>query len=204
MSKRKSAPARKPRQIRRCGPTPEQLDQIILLVISGLPETQIAAAATEKLGIEAAAVATALDQARQRIALAATVDRTQAIGTALARMNDLYRRSLAIQDTKTALGAQRELNRLLQLYATDAAAPGGSAEPAGDAEAIAAGRRQLLSLGLGADDDPIDELCRLTVARLVELEGAIPEEPAIAQQSTKGGTVAGPQEPPGGFPPPDC
>ena len=45
----------------------------------------------------------------------ADVDRRVIAGMALARLNELYARSLRIQDFKTALAVQRELNKLTGL-----------------------------------------------------------------------------------------
>ena len=50
------------------------------------------------------------------ILAAALYHRQRAAGQALIRLHDIYERSLQIQDVKTALAAQKELNRLQDLY----------------------------------------------------------------------------------------
>lgn len=42
--------------------------------------------------------------------------RDEQLDKAVMRLDDLYAKSIAAQDTRTALQAQRELNRLLGLY----------------------------------------------------------------------------------------
>jgi hypothetical protein len=70
---------------------------------------------------------------------------------------------LTIQDTKTALAAQREINRLQDL--------GAAAHLAGQAGADAAeldeARRHLAPLALAPPDTPLPELCRLAVLRIL-------------------------------------
>ena len=58
-----------------------------------------------------------VNQARKRITVAADYTRDEQLGKAVIRLDDLYAKSIAAQDTRTALQAQRELNRLLSLYA---------------------------------------------------------------------------------------
>jgi hypothetical protein len=141
-------------------------DKLVLLLVSGLRESAILKAAG-KLGLTGDAAVAALAEARAQISAAAGIDRTVEAGTAYTRLQDLYRRALAVQDTKTALTAQRELNKLLNLYSTPLA-PQTTTQDGTVAE-IAAARAYLEPLNLGRPDDSLAELARLAVARIVEL-----------------------------------
>ena len=151
-------------------PSQEVLDKLVLLLVSGLARSAIADA-VGKLGLAPDQAATAIAEARTRIQIAAQWDRNEQLGTAMVRLNDCYRRAMAVQDTKTALAVQRELNRLMDLYRR--AEEGNSASKqeadAKDAMAaeIAAARAHLAPLGLGDVDTPLAELCRLTVLQVL-------------------------------------
>ena len=76
------------------------------------------------------------------------------------RLDDLYAKSIAGQDIRTALQAQRELNRPLDLYA-------GSMKSAGEDDAGALRRQvdliaaHLLPLKLADQSYPVEEHARL-------------------------------------------
>lgn len=138
------------------------LDKLVLLLVSQVAGPALDEAAA-RLGVPAEKIPDTIAEARRRLTVAADYSRDEQIGTAFVRLNDLYRRSLAVQDVKTALAAQRELNKLLHLYpvkGTDTAPAGGTA----------AARACLVALGLGPDDTDLAELCRRAAARIVELE----------------------------------
>jgi hypothetical protein len=137
------------------------------MMVSGLSSDAVLAALTSKLGLTPAAAKATVEDAEKRIVLAANYDRTRELGTAIARLNDLYRRAVAIQDTKTALQTQRELNRLLNLYEP----PADATLTQADADTIEAhSRRYLDSLALGDASTPLPELCRRAAARILALE----------------------------------
>ena len=56
-----------------------------------------------------------VDRARQAIRANAEPDQTYRLGQSLSRLDDLYKKSSAIQDYKTCLAVQKEINRLLGL-----------------------------------------------------------------------------------------
>lgn len=143
--------------------TDEALDKLVLLLVSGLQPTAVQEAAA-KLGLPEAEIPAAIAEARTRIAIAARYNRHEQLGAAMVRLNDLYRRALAIQDTKTALAAQKELNKLLELYHPPVDA-GRTDELDGE---IATARRHLAPLGLADDRTPLAELCRLAVLKVLE------------------------------------
>jgi hypothetical protein len=101
-------------------------------------------------------------EARQRITVAADYARDEQLGKAVMRLDDLYAKSITGQDTRTALQAQRELNRLLGLY-------GGGNLPGsdGDSDVSEALRRleliagYLLPLGLMDERYPVEEHARM-------------------------------------------
>ncbi len=152
----------------------EAIDKIILLLVSGLARSAVEEA-VEKLELEGAAVPLAIAEAKMRIAIASRCDRDDQLGTALVRLNDIYRRSLAVQDVKTALAVQKELNRLLKLHRQPASAESPkttlAVDPNATADAeIAAARAHLAPLKLGNEKTPLAELCRLAVLKLIESE----------------------------------
>ena len=115
-------------------PVAQAIDKVVLLMVSGLSEQAVAGACQQKLGMTPAKAKAAIRRARKLITLAADYNRDEQIGKAVVRLEDLYSRSLRVQDTKTALAAQRELNKLLDLYR-----PPGRADDA-DADADAEGQ----------------------------------------------------------------
>lgn len=56
-------------------------------------------------------------RATELIRASAAFDRNTELGRAISRLHDLYSRSYRVQDFKTCLTTQRELNELLGLYA---------------------------------------------------------------------------------------
>ena len=95
----------------------ETIDKIILLAVSLQGKAAVKAACVEKLNLSADQAEAAIEIARGKIRDAIDVDRQERTGEAIIRLNDLYERSLRIQDCKTALAAQKELNRLCGLHA---------------------------------------------------------------------------------------
>lgn len=137
------------------------------MAVSGIDQAAATTAAIEKLKATPNEAEAAWTEAAKRITLAADYHRDKEIGTAYVRLNDLYRRSLQIQDAKTALATQKELNKLLDLYrATTLNITTANATQSEEA------RAHLLNLGLGAPDDDLAELCRLAVSRIIELDAA--------------------------------
>lgn len=120
MPKAKPASKRAPRRSR-----PEvaaqTVDKIILLLVSLQSQAAVAAACTDKLGLTADQAEAAIETARGKIRGAIEIDREERAGEAITRLNDIYERSLSGSDNKTALAAQKELNRLLGLAGAAAA-----------------------------------------------------------------------------------
>ncbi len=148
------------------------VDRLVLLLVSNVQPDAIRQAG-EKLDVTDRTLDAALLEARRRITLAADYNRVDEIGTAYVRLNEVFRRALAIQDNKTALAAQRELCKLLRLYDAVSPAAGGAGGAADDrtaaTEDAARARAHLVTLGLGEADESLTELARLAVLRIVEL-----------------------------------
>lgn len=122
---------------------PDLLDKIIRLLCNIADRSSIVSACLNKLGLTGGDVDAAIDQAQRKLTRAADFHRDHEFGRAVTRINELYQRAVTVQDTKTALAAQRELNKLLDLY------PGfrltddddTADRPAGDTDAPAADPR---------------------------------------------------------------
>jgi hypothetical protein len=147
----------------------DHLDKILLMLIQGLTEEAILTAAVAKLGMDRQSAEQTLHEARCRLTLAAEVNRVEALGAALSRLNDCYAKSVAILDVKTALQAQKELNRLLRLddqAAASAAGPGSE-----KTDELAEARAHLAPLDLGDEATSLVELCRRAALKLLDRDG---------------------------------
>ncbi|HOM17357.1 MAG TPA: hypothetical protein PK777_08125 [Thermoguttaceae bacterium] len=165
----------------------EFLDRAVLLLVSGQPPESVRTILQEKMGLKAAQATAVVQKAEKKIFLAARYDRQKELGTAIARLHDLYRRATAIQDTKTALQVQRELNKLLDLYEQPASWVEGA-----DANAEEeAARRYLVKLGLGDSRTGLPELCRRAAARILELEGQLEGQHNEAKRLRSAQTAGG-------------
>ena len=85
-------------------------------------------------------------------------------GKALLRLDDLYERSLRVQDTKTALAAERERVKLLGLYEKNRVEEQETIENA-EWEPV---QRYLGPLQLAPPDAPMEELLRLASLKIIE------------------------------------
>ena len=92
------------------------IDKVLLLMVSGLSPAELTAACIGKLEVAPEETAAVIAQARRKLTLAADYNRDEQIGTAVTRLNDIYARAIRAQDIKTGLVAQKELNKLLDLY----------------------------------------------------------------------------------------
>ncbi|MBE7465425.1 MAG: hypothetical protein HS116_18260 [Planctomycetes bacterium] len=152
--------------------TPQTLkDRVILLLINGM-SNEAAEGFCAQQGQAADQARNIVAEARKRITVAADYTRDEQIGKAVMRLEDLYAKSMAGQDIRTALQAQRELNRLLSLYADARRLD----SPEDDAEAPVL-RRQLdllsaylLPLKLADPAYPVEEHARIA-AEVIRLHG---------------------------------
>ncbi len=147
---------------------PDDLAAVVLFLISGVDAEKAAEAAIAKLGHTSESAAELVDRARRRIAVAADYHRPTELGTAYLRMHDLYRRSLVVQDVKTALAAARELNKLLDLYKPPPADPTAASGHNPDVAAAAAHLAGVL--GPAAKGADLPEMARIAAATILSLE----------------------------------
>jgi hypothetical protein len=91
-------------------------DKIVLLLTNGMTVESAEAFASQLPGMNLDQARRTVAEARKRITVAADYARDEQLGKAVMRLDGLYAKSIAAQDIRTALQAQRELNRLLSLY----------------------------------------------------------------------------------------
>lgn len=144
---------------------PAAMDMLVIATVSGMSRKGLQDTAI-KLDIPEAYIDAALVAVRKRITIAAEFDRDAEVGIAYTRLNDVYRRALTGQDMKTALAAQKELNKLIGLYDRSADLPVSSSSNVDAALA----REHLVGLGIGGSDDSLAELARQVAARFMELD----------------------------------
>lgn len=170
--KRKTTAA-KPKKKRRASPVGSRLDQVILLMLSGVRSDALPAAVMKRLRIKDQAAADELvGQARVTVRAAAEFDRDEQLAYGILRLNALYEKSVAKRNYALALKIQVALTRLLSIGA-GAGDGASSAEQLSAAQSeLAAVREHLVPLNLPAPADaPAGELARLAVERIVSLSG---------------------------------
>ncbi len=139
----------------------DQLHQkIVLLLTAGLGVEQAVAAVERNHGLDPSAARQAVDAARKLLTLAADYARDEQLGKAVMRLEDLFAKSMLARDIKTALAAQRELDRLLNLYG-DAAADADGGSDDGAARELALIEGYVRPLGLCAASYPVAEHVRV-------------------------------------------
>lgn len=103
----------------------ERIDTIVKLIIKGLDKRAIVRWVRSKTewGIDDSLVYRYIDEALGEIKAAAVPNLKEEIGKALSRLQDLYAKCILIQDYKTALAVQKELNELLGFKSININAP---------------------------------------------------------------------------------
>ena len=91
-------------------------DRLLLLLTNGMSIEAAVGYCVQQSWMDLDTARRTVAEARQRITVAADYARDEQLGKAVMRLDDLYAKSIAAKDTRTALQAQRELNRLLGLY----------------------------------------------------------------------------------------
>ncbi|VTS05283.1 unnamed protein product [Tuwongella immobilis] len=156
-----------------------QLNRLILLMVSGLTGPELTAAAS-RLEIPESEIGELIDEARQRIRLAASFDHHHELGVAYTRLNDLYIRAIKVADLKTALTAQRDLNRLLESHTPSSSAIDPLAVEVDAREEVEAIRLHLLPLQLASPSAPLREHARIAAERIRQQSDASCQVPASA------------------------
>jgi hypothetical protein len=107
----------------------------------------------------------AIAEAGKRIAIAANFDRAEQVGISIRRLHDLFTASVTLEDVKTALAAQKELNKLMDLYAGAKIESGKPAADNSDAEReLATVVAHLAPMDIAKEGTPAGELARIAAA----------------------------------------
>ena len=144
-------------------------DRIVLLLVNGM-SAEAADAFAIQSGADPETAKQIVADARKRITVAADYTRDEQIGRAVMRLDDLYAKSIAGQDTRTALQAQRELNRLLDLYAGSSRGDGGNDDAVELRRQLDLIAGYLLPLRLADEQYPVEEHARMA-AEVVRTAG---------------------------------
>lgn len=99
----------------------KRIEKITEMLTQGFTRAQILQFSSEKTNWEVSerTIDTYIAEATIQIEMLAEAASQYELGRALARLDDLYRRNMAIQDYKAALQVQRERSKLLGIYAPD-------------------------------------------------------------------------------------
>lgn len=172
---------RKPRQKAKPKPlktewTHPAIDRVMLLMVSGLPLADLTEACVSKFGVAQSDIERILAAARNKLRSAAGFNLKEQVGIAVTRLNDLYSRSIRANDCKTALVAQRELNRLMGLGKPDQEAdPQATHHDAEElSRQIAAIRNHLIPLALAPEQYPLTEHARIAADTIRDLKAGRP------------------------------
>lgn len=94
------------------------------LIVAGCTRAEIVRYSTEKTtwGVSPRQIDDYIAQATVQLGEASKTTRSVELGKALSRLNDLYAKSLRIQDYKACLSMQKEISTLLALHAPAAVA----------------------------------------------------------------------------------
>lgn len=99
------------------GQMQQRVTEVYKLLLMGVDRAEILEHGRKTWNLERAQVDNLIARANQVFERKAAVVQDQEFGKALARLNDLYMRSMKVQDYKTCLAVQRELSSLLGLNA---------------------------------------------------------------------------------------
>jgi len=177
------------------------IDKIVRLLCNVQDRATVVAACLEKLGLDPDHVDAAIEAAVEKVTRAAHFHRDHELGKALTRLNQCYQKAVTIQDTKTAIAAQRELNRLLGLGTPGSigpeSAPSGESGESADPDArrienehlanlVAAVETHLEPLGLSDSLEDTDaDLVRLAAERIRVLESPRTQKRTSKNRSRK-------------------
>jgi len=97
----------------------EHVEKIAELICQGATKADIAEYIAKKNDwkLSTAQLDVGIKAAKALITKSSKFDPAYAIGQGISRLNDLFRRAFQIQDYKTALAVQKEINKLLSLAA---------------------------------------------------------------------------------------
>ncbi len=142
----------------------ETIYKVLRLLITTRNLAKIKKACVDTLGLTAEQTAETIEAASGMIAEAAVWNRDIEAGKALLRIDDLFERSLNVQDTKTALAAERERMKLLGLHRPKPETE--MDERDGERETII--REHLEPLALAPPGTAAEELLRLAALKIIQ------------------------------------
>ena len=140
----------------------QAVEAAVVMLCNGVSAGAVEEAIAKTFSLPLPKARSVVQAAKRKIVQAAYSNREEELGVAIHRLHELYRRAMATQDNRTALEAQKELNRLLGLYQRASTTEGG---PTNSAEAQA--RKYLEQVGLGDAKTPLPELCRRAALRIM-------------------------------------
>ena len=149
------------------------IDKVVLLMVSGLSKRELRDTCELKLDVRPDDVKDLIQKAELRIIETANFDKDKELGTAINRLNDIYRKAIMVRDIKTALQAQREIDKLQDLYREegDQGAIEGDTSGALHAEKeLQAIAEHLLPLELADSSYPLREHARIASERIREAQ----------------------------------
>ena len=149
---------------------PDLIDRVVRLLCNVVDRSSIVSACIDSLGIAPADADAAIDAAKAKLTRAADWHRDEELGRSIRRLNECYHRAVRDKDNRTALAAQRELNKLLDLY--PAFGPPGAEQGAGSAEPAAGSADASPESRVPSGDAP-QERRRIESAELADLVGAV-------------------------------
>jgi len=96
-----------------------RVNEVFKRIVGGMPPYELLHYITSTFGVKKRQAKNYIRDANLELAEQAAHHRPGEIGRAIRRLNDLYSATMRVQDYQRALAAQRELNRLLGLYAPE-------------------------------------------------------------------------------------
>ena len=134
-------------------------------IILGVRDDDLAAEIyADKTGLSVEEARAAVKKVRRKMTKGSVVDVKKELGEHLAALNALYSTAAQMGDVKSALAVEKERGRTLSLYNKIEEAE----KEKTDVEKIEA--RRILQSAVGTEFDRLDDLARVVVNRLIELE----------------------------------
>lgn len=169
-ARKKPTVRKKPAERRVSPPEPpelprERIELAVLALVRGGTHEQVAAILVNK-GMEQTIADAVVNEAVDRIALAADFKRRHELGLAIQQLRDVYANAMKVGKPFPAIMARKELNKLLALYDVDPMEiAGAAAHESATAQAMAlidGHLRQVVGLCVDIPDDfPITEIARI-------------------------------------------
>lgn len=94
-----------------------RVEKVFEYIVTGMKPADICQYASEEWGVSDRQAFRYMADANQKIIESSDINRNRELGLALSRLNLLFKNAFKLQDYKTCLQVQREINTLLGLYA---------------------------------------------------------------------------------------